>query len=256
VVNVYNTAGKMLGQITGSFLNEPDGMAVDAKGNLFVTNYGAGTTVVFAKGAKKPQRTLTDAGTTPVDVVVAADGTAFVSNGSGHGGAGFIDVYAPGAKKPTRTLQDAASDPLGLGVTLDAHGNLYWSLITGRGAGAGAIDEFAKAKGAPIATNIAIQHPGGLFFDSKSNLVVCDVTAPAVDVFPPGATVPSLQYARVGQPLFHAFNPSESEDYVADYASLNVGVYAYPSGTLKRKITKGFSKAAPQGIALDPRAKY
>jgi hypothetical protein len=69
-----------------------------------------------------------------------------------------------------------------------------------------------KAKGNPVVTNIIIAHPGGLVFDSAGNFVMCDVTAPAVDVFAPGSPTPSRQFARVGEPLFHAFDPTEAED--------------------------------------------
>ena len=258
VINVYNPTGTMLGQIAGSFLNVPDGMAVDSKGNLYVTNYGGGTVLVFAKGATTPKLTLSDPGTAPVDVVVSSGGTVFVSNGSGSGGPGFIDVYKPGQTKPYRTLQDTAADPLGLGITLDASGNLFWSLSTGRGGGFGQVDEFANAQGSPIVTSFILsRYPGGLAFDKTGNAVICDVGAPAVDVFPPGSSRPSRQYAQVGEPLFHAFDPAELNDYVADFTSLDIGVYDYASGTLKRKITKGLSSTVPpQGVAFDPRAKY
>ena len=60
-VFVYDYAtGKQVGVLTG--FDEPDGMCVDAKGDVYITNFGAGTTVEYAHGGSEPINTYNTGG--------------------------------------------------------------------------------------------------------------------------------------------------------------------------------------------------
>ncbi len=63
VVNIYNTKGKQLGQLTG--FSQPQGLASDAKGNLYVADTNNSQILVYAPPYKKAPKKLADPGYFP-----------------------------------------------------------------------------------------------------------------------------------------------------------------------------------------------
>jgi DNA-binding beta-propeller fold protein YncE len=58
LVDVFSVPGyKRVGQITKG-IDEPEGLAVDQKGSLYVPNYKSGTVTVYKHGATSPSLTL------------------------------------------------------------------------------------------------------------------------------------------------------------------------------------------------------
>ncbi|HEY2473675.1 MAG TPA: hypothetical protein VGI19_02630, partial [Candidatus Cybelea sp.] len=64
-VDVYDYAShKQVGTLTG--FNEPYGMCVDAKGDIYITNFAAGNAVEYAHGGSSPLNTYVTPGGEPI----------------------------------------------------------------------------------------------------------------------------------------------------------------------------------------------
>jgi len=178
----------------------PNGLHVDASGNLWVANYckivhfncgGAGNVSEYPRGSSKP--TVLNGGPYgPVDVATDANG----------------NVWADG---------------------LDAQGNCvigYWK------GGTGAfVPDGISCNDPHTATNV----PGGLTFDKSGNLLFwyAQNDEGRIGVFPPGHTTPATVIMTYGQVLGIALGPVEDLIY-AVYRNTNVvRLYAYPQGSLK-----------------------
>ena len=72
VVNIYNTSGKLLGQIVG--LSEPQGIAADGRANLYVVDTANSAVQIYAPPYNKPPKTLADPGEYPAGVAVTYNG--------------------------------------------------------------------------------------------------------------------------------------------------------------------------------------
>ncbi|MGA8533630.1 MAG: hypothetical protein WB615_05940 [Candidatus Tumulicola sp.] len=103
-----------------------DALAFDSAGNLFVARVG-GSIEVFAPGASRPFRAISDGVKVPFALLVSKSDNLFVANcpscyGSGHF-AGSVTEYAPGSGTPLRTLTDGINTPIAM--ALGRHGLLF-----------------------------------------------------------------------------------------------------------------------------------
>jgi DNA-binding beta-propeller fold protein YncE len=243
-------------------LETPTGMAVDSSHLLYVANntdnkslnHTKGTAYfvsVYAPGSGFPETMYSQDLHHPSDVAVGADGTVYVASY----GDGYVTEYPPGSKTPSQHFQPPSGSPIA--VALDANNNLYVACAL-----ANAVFEFPP--GSTVGTNLGLVlggEPHGMAFDTSGNLLVAVSKAPnsgsVVDVFAPGATMPSAQIGGVFQPFMIDFDQSKRHLYVADYGSGNhdgaVFEFAYPSGTLVGKYSQGAASAA-YGVAVNPPA--
>ena len=77
-VYVYDyPRGKMVGTLTG--FDGPDGMCVDAKGDVYIANFDSGNPVEYAHGGTKLLNTY-DSGATPIGCAVDAKGDVAVTS--------------------------------------------------------------------------------------------------------------------------------------------------------------------------------
>ena len=120
----YDRAGNLTLTI-GGFVS-PNGLIVDAHGNLLVADKGAQAVLIFHRGATTPFKTLDDTGQAPVDVAVCPNGTVYVSNvDTNHQtGQGNIAVYAHGSTKATSFLNDPR-ELSNISVACDDHNNVF-----------------------------------------------------------------------------------------------------------------------------------
>jgi DNA-binding beta-propeller fold protein YncE len=253
-IQIYDQAGKNqqpIGQI--GKLTHPQGLFVDANEQLWVSNTGARTVLMYKRGATKPSLLLNDPREYPVDVAVHTDGTVFVANTVTAGfKAGDVVVYAAGAKNPTSKLVDPHFSRV-IGVAVDAKKDVFVSYIDTKNRGR--VDEFIA--GSTIATRlgITVNFTGGIVLDQGGNIVLNDELAPATDVYAPPNWQLTGSFGKTGIPLYLALDQSESSIYVADGSGGAVYQYAYPSGTLVNTISAGWSGSSPPyGVAVSPAA--
>jgi len=102
-------------------INGPAFCAIDAHGNLWVTNAGSGVTE-YLKGSTVPHFTLSSGLTSPDGIAIDRVGNIYVGNLQPYG-ISNVQVYPPGKKSPSRTITDGITWPVGIAV--DAEGTLY-----------------------------------------------------------------------------------------------------------------------------------
>jgi hypothetical protein len=220
VIDVFSLPSlSMVGQITAG-LSEPEGIATDSHGNLYVSNLGNGTVTVYHQGQTSPYLTLTESNG-PDDVAVAKNG--YVLAGDTSGG---VDVYPPGATSPSSRLTNSAIFSV-YGVGVDSHNNVY---AAGTGSSAVVI-EYANMAGS--GTNLGLtglSAPTGALVDNHGNLVVSDFSASLIDIYPPGHTSPSGTIS-VTFPDRTSINNLENTLYVPQGSDDSVDILSYPSGS-------------------------
>ena len=121
-VYVYDyPKGTEVGKLTG--FNYPDGQCVDAQGDVYITNFDAGTVLEYAHGGTIPIKTLETNGY-PIGCSVSSAGDLAVANFSTQSGPGNVLVFKDASGTPT-----AYSDPSECYYVwppgYDAKGNLF-----------------------------------------------------------------------------------------------------------------------------------
>jgi sugar lactone lactonase YvrE len=239
-VDAFRLSGGRIRRIA-SGLNYPQGLFVDAQGDLYVANRGANDVLEFKRGATAPSATFTDGQNQPEDVTVCPNGTVYVANIlNASGGSGNIAVYAGGSHDPTGTITYGVGNFFFLAC--DASGNLFATLVYGT---SGTVVEFPGgaqpgAKMLPISWG---GNPGSIAADAAGNLLVnygegvqefTEAGAPTGIKF---ATVPLVQLALNG-----------ANTLMAGASVGGATLYSFPSGTLVRSFHTGGTTI---GVAID-----
>lgn len=175
----------------------PEGVAVDASGNLYVgidTNTG-GEVLVFASGATSPSKTITlpnpgNPNSNQIQsMTIDSLGNLYVAGSTAAGTSGVtssvasIFVYAPGATgttAPLRTISGAATSlvpgPAGFGIeelAMDSKDNLY--VAQGGSVNVGTVVMFptgANGNIAPTLITSSTYSPTGVALDAQDNIYI------------------------------------------------------------------------------------
>jgi hypothetical protein len=225
----------------------PDGLFVDRHGALYVCNFGAGTITVYPRGKTSPSKTLTGAGSAPIDVVVGLDGTVYVADFN-VGQNGHIFEYAHGSTTPTTTI-NLTGYPEGL--ALDHANNLYAAYQKSQTAAT--VLKFAPGSSHGTDLRLPIVLVGGATIDSHDNLLVADQSNPSphIDVFPPGAHHPSKEIHGFPLAFDIALNHANTRLYVTQPQNPAVVFeVSYPGGVILQRITNTITTA--YGVATSP----
>jgi sugar lactone lactonase YvrE len=238
VINIYSVPGySKVGRIS-SGLDFPEGIATDTNGNLYVANTDGDAVTIYKPGTTSPDRTLIDSHG-PDDVAVATNGYVFTGDQ-----AGGVDVYAPGQTNPSTRLTNSGISIV-RGVAVDASNNVY---ATGTNASSkGVVIEYTDMSGG--GTNLGLQDlesPLGVLIDKNNNVVVSDVGANEIFIYPQGKTSPSSEISVSG-PHRSAVNQQENLIYVPQ-GPAGTEVLDYPSGARVTSVSTGFAS----GTALSP----
>jgi sugar lactone lactonase YvrE len=246
-VAMYCTKGHNqppLAKITNG-IETPEGDAVDAKGNLYVTNTSANTVTEYAPGTTTPAFTYSSGLGDPAGVAVDGKENVYVTTLS----PASVEVFPQGSNSPSQRMTDT---PYPIDVAIDASGNAYVTSYTS-GFKSGEILEYSPGSTTGKNLGIVTKEPGGIAIDKAGDIVTADQGLPGVLVFPPGKTSPSETFAQnTIDPDPVRLSPSEKTVYVGDAIRNHVYVYDYPSGTLIDTISDGVD--GPNGLALDPAA--
>src|SRR5215471_5784580 len=97
----------------------PAGLALDARGNLYVANFNSNQVLVYnANYVQQPGKSITSEVNGPVGVAFDSKGNVYVANWSGNGGTGSITQYSPAGVQNTRfSIPDGISLPVA--ITID-----------------------------------------------------------------------------------------------------------------------------------------
>lgn len=132
--------------------------AIDADGNLWVTNIGRSNVTEYLHGSKKPHTVITNGLDYPVGIAIDHSGNLYVANRPVSGSANVV-VYRPGSKTPTRTITEGVIYPVGIAVDADA--TLYvTNFYTSGSKSPGNVEEYRAGQSKPYRTiTYKLYHP-------------------------------------------------------------------------------------------------
>lgn len=240
VVEVFSVPKySQVGEITDG-IDGPQGLAVDQKGNLYVTNVDGDSITVYKPGATSPSLTLTESDG-PLAVAVGSNGNVYAGDKGGG-----IDVYPPGGTSPIRRLTNPHLGYRVTGVAMGPYNSIY---ATGVSQSKNpAVVKFIHARGSGVNLGLTgLKYPAGVIRDD-GYLVVFDFGGNAILTYPPGKKSPSGTIT-VPQPERGAINAAEDLLYVPEESDYGIGVFDYPSGTYVSIVGAG---GYDTGAAISP----
>ncbi len=269
-VYVLNASGTVTATLTG-FTN-PEGLATDSAGDLYVANTGAQNVVELAPPyTGPPLATFNDSGEYPGDVAVDANGNLAVTNlETTAGAAGNIVFYRAGSTSPT----GSASSPTFTSprfCAFDKYGDL--ALDDNDQFNTGAVNIGGVVGGingngtiVTLTTNNSITFPGGVQVSSSGQLAVLDQigdgSGPAIYTYNApttlnlGSPASTTLLANDDDPAGFAFLPGSTLVLTVDAVFDSVLLYDYPAGGSPIKTEGGAPGGAPIGVAIDPTEQF
>ena len=257
VVDIYNPSGKLLGQLSG--LSEPQGIAADGKGNIYIADTSNSRIQIYAPPYNKGPKTLNDPGEYPSDVSVLNNGefVAVANIISTSGGPGNVILYKNG--KIVKTISNATFSRVYF-CGFDGNGNLY---IDGENSdGSAVLGEIAKltTSGKTFSTltyNGTIEFPGGIEVTTDGKIAIDDQEAATIYTFNPpkngslGSPIATTPLTGSADPVTYAFTKNNKALWIVDAGNGDAAKYAYPAGGSPVK-TFSLPDAEPIGVALVP----
>lgn len=246
IILVYQQGQEQNGPI-GEIMNgisEPEGIAVDANGTLYVANLGNSTITEYRPGKLDPKVTLSNGISHPLDVSVDSNLTVYVSEGS----ASSILEFKRGSKSPDQTV--SLSHPSGV-VNVKSN-SLY---VTYNESSTGKVGKCRPLAATCKDLGIAVELAQGIAVDLQGNVVVGDALGELINVYAPHQTSPSRTIPTpLEEPSKFALTTNDSVLYFADPANFAVRLYDYKTGTESSNFTFG-SADELEGVALSPGQK-
>jgi len=257
VVNIYNTSGKQLAQLTG--FSEPQGLATDAKGNLYVADTLNSRIQIYAPPYTKKPKTLSDPGQYPCGVSVLNNGefVAVTNIISTSYGAGSVTIYKK--NKAGKAISSSSFAKVYF-AGFDANGDLY--IDGSNSSGDVVVGEIAKAtttgkKIVTLTTRNLIEFPGGIEVTIKGKIAIDDQEAASVYTYNApkkgslGSPVNTTALTGSGDPVTFAFTSTNKDLWTADALNVELLEFAYPKGGSALK-TIPVMGVEPAGVAVVP----
>jgi hypothetical protein len=257
VVNIYNPAGKMLAQLTG--FSEPQGLATDAKGNLYVADTVNSRIQIYAPPYNKAPKSLSDPGQYPAGVAVLNNGEfiAVTNIIDTNGGPGSVLLYKN--HKAGKVILSSSFARVYFGG-FDKVGNFYLDGSDANGSVVLAHIVKLTTGGKTIKTltsNQAIQFPGGVQVTTGGKIAIDDQLAASIFTFNApkngslGTPIKTTPLTGSGDAVTFAFTATDKDLWTADAANADSAEFAYPKGGSPLK-TIPVSGGQPIGVAVVP----
>jgi hypothetical protein len=223
VVDIFNGKGVQTAQLTG--FSEPQGLALDTAGNLYVADTNNSRIQVYAAGFKSAPTTINDSGEFPASVAVDSKGNLGVANlFTTSDGPGSVSFFNKNGTLLT-TLSNAEFGKVFFDA-FDDKGNLYLDGTNASGAFvAGEVVGGVKGNAITVLTTgnsvgfpggIAVSLTGKIALDDQENLAIYTYNAPVKGSL--GMPIATTPLAGAGDPISIAFTPADKDIWVADAA--------------------------------------
>jgi hypothetical protein len=269
-VSGYTRAGILTGKITGLF--EPQGLAADAAGDIYIANATASNIVVYKRDLKTQILTLDDPNEYPVDVDIDAAaslvGVANIDTTSNT--AGSVSFYSTARskragdyryiKQPCVTVGDATWAQVFFGA-FDASGNFYIDGLDATGnVLVGVVTGGCKATAiTTLTTGNVLGYPGGVRVTTTGKVAIDDQQAATVFTYEAalngslGEPIASTPLTGASDPVTFSFTKSGTLSWVADATNADAFDVTYPAGRPgPQEPIKGFTE--PIGVVAIPAA--
>jgi hypothetical protein len=269
VVDIFDAAGKQTAQLTG--FSQPQGLALDREGNLYVADTSNSRIQVYAAGFNGAPTTINDPGEAPVGVAIDKNDNIAVTNIiTTTDGAGSVSFFNKGGTLLT-TLSSANFAKV-LFDAFDRNGNLYIDGVNASGDFvAGEIVGGVSGKAITVLTTgntvgypggIAISSMGKIALDDQKNVAIYTYNAPVKGSL--GTPIATTPLTGAGDPISIAFTRRDKGIWVADPAGGGLADKALVSSADKYPYSDGgassraifFSHGSqPTGIVLSQAPK-
>jgi NHL repeat len=236
---------RQVGSITNG-IDAPWGLSVDSNKSLYVANSGNHTVTVYPYGSATPSMTYSILGAALYALADSA-GHVFLSGWNKHHQGHVIEFNAGRNRVIAHQRLGSETD----GMAEDGQGNLY---VAYRGKYSGSIAEFGPGLTHKRHLGIRVDQPQGLLVDRAGNIIVVESAADRIDVFPPGATMPSVTVtiSGINNLAELAMQNSETTLWVS---SLGGYVYSMPYPLTSSTVPTEYEKIGRKelnGIAVTP----
>jgi NHL repeat len=263
VVDIYNPAGKQLAQLTG--FSQPQGLATDLKGNLYVADTNNSQILVFAPPYKKAPKVLADPGYFPAGVAVVTIGKATyvgvtnICSAPNCTQGGFM-VFKNGKSKGA--FQSSNINRVYFGG-FDAKGNFYADGFDVNGNQVfGVVSNATKNKTTYNVDTLgnALSFPGGVEVNSKGKIAIDDQSGAAIYTYnaPKGGTfgtpIATTPLTGASDTVTFTFSSTFKDVWTADAGDEESFEFAYPAGGSPVK-TIAVTGGEPIGVAVVPSPK-
>lgn len=223
VVDIFNAGRRQTAQLTG--FSQPQGLALDTAGNLYVADTNNSRIQVYAAGFKGTPATINDPGEFPASVTIDSNGNLGVTNIlTTSDGPGSVSFFNKGG-----TLLATLSNANFAKVIFDAFddkGNLYLdgtnasgAFVAGEvvgGVSGTAITVLATGNSVGYPGGIAISSTGKIALDDQQNLTIFTYNAPMNGSL--GMPIATTPLTGAGDPISFAFTRTNKRIWVADAA--------------------------------------
>jgi sugar lactone lactonase YvrE len=219
----------------GSDVSDPQGLALDGNGNLFVADSGTGTILKFTPEGN--QSTFASGLVEPYDLAFDGKGNLFVADfyGTGADNSWTILKFTPEGTRST--FASGPNAPIGL--AFDAAGNLFVA-----DKEIAAIFKFSP-DGTKTSFASGLSGPLGLTFDKAGNLFVSDTISQSIYKFTSDGTKTSFADG-LGVPMGLAFDKAGNL-FVSDRA--NQSIFKFTSNGTRSTFASRLK--GPSGLAFD-----
>jgi NHL repeat len=269
VVDIFNASGKQAAQLTG--FSQPQGLALDNEGNLYVADTNNSRIQVYAAGFNGTPTTINDPGEAPVGIAIDRNDNLAVTNIiTTSDGPGSVSFFNKGGTL-LMTLSSANFAKV-LFDAFDRKGNLYIDGVNAAGAFvAGEVVGGVNGKSITVlATGNTFGYPGGIAISSMGKIVIDDqenraiytYNAPVKGSFgTPTATTP---LTGSGDPISFTFARTNKSIWVADPAGggpankvlvPSADKYQYSVGGASTRAIFFSHGSQPTGVVLSQPAK-
>lgn len=263
-VFVYDQSEKSPGdpiyKITNG-ISDPNGLATDTSGNLYVTNDLTNALTIYTPGSRNPIESITTGVNVPFAVAVDSVGDIFVANDP-SGQSPYINEYVDGESYPIYTWYPPVSNSTITGLalmtpnqsggtieaayyTFDQYGNAHGDLMQcyqGNSSCSNDGYSFGRTGGVTVASSQPL------------NILVADQSAPGIW----NLNGSSTQLIKTSyDPWFMAFNKSHSALFVSDGGTTTTQ-YAYPRMKAKKTFiaSGGYEGPFVTGVATSPSGAF
>jgi hypothetical protein len=210
-------------------IDEPNDVAVDAAGTVYVTNGASSTVTEYPAGSTSPSVTISNGLNEPYGLAVDTAGTVYVANFNANATVTEYPAGSTSSSSPSVTISNGLNYPAG--VAVDAARTLY--VANSQGSNVTEYPAGSSSSSSPSVTiGNELSSPAGVAVDAAGTLYVADFSNNNVTEFPAGSTSSTSPSGTISNEIHSphgAAVDAAATVYVAN--NYNSTVTEYPAGS-------------------------